>query len=78
MNERNKLKKAPYDKRFLTAAENTVKFPRNGRNKNENLHAGQTKTKFIQKERVVSWCYNAQIDVQFKALTKVNIIQVKK
>jgi hypothetical protein len=40
MNERNKLKKAPYDKRFLTAAENTVKFPRNGRNKNENLHAG--------------------------------------
>ena len=41
MNEDGKLEKREFDPKFLTAAENTVKMPRYGRMKNENLHGGE-------------------------------------
>ena len=49
MNAEGKIEKVEFDPKFQTAAENTVKFPRYGRMKNENLHGAlQQKFHFLR------------------------------
>ncbi len=48
MNADGKLEKREFDPKYLTAAENTVKMPRYGRMKNENLHGGNIKREWAE------------------------------